>query len=84
MYLLLYPKPDLAASLSNDPALHRKVWKALSSITAEMLIGEGRVYGGGLHKLEPRELANVPAESVLRVLSDVKRFRIRRQLELFA
>jgi hypothetical protein len=84
VYLLLYPKPDLAASLNGHPELYRKVWKTLSSIAAETLIEEGRVYGGGLHKLEPKELANVPADSVLRVFSDRGKFRIRRQMELFA
>jgi hypothetical protein len=84
VYLLLYPKPDLAISLSDHPELYRKVWKALSSITAEILMEEGRVYGGGLHKLEPKELANVPADSVLGVLSDGGKFKIRRQMELFA
>jgi hypothetical protein len=83
VYLLLYPKPDLAASLSKHPELYRKLWKALSSISAEMLIDEGRVYGGGLHKLEPKELANVPADSVLRIFSDGEKFRMLRQLPLF-
>jgi hypothetical protein len=84
VYLLLYPKPDLAISLSDHPELYRKVWKALSSIAAEMLMEEGRVYGGGLHKLEPKELANVSAASVLGILSDGRKFRSHRQLELFA
>ncbi len=84
VYLMLYPKPVLAVMLSRDPELYRAVWKALSSITAEMLVGEGRIYGGGLHKLEPKELANVPADAVLRVLSEGKKLRLHRQMELFA
>ena len=84
VYLLLYPKPGLAASLSDHPGLYRKVWKNLSSIAAETLIEEGRVYGGGLHKLEPKELANVPADSILKVFSDGGKFKMRGQMELFA
>ncbi len=84
VYLMLYPKPALAVVLSRDPELYRAVWKALSSITAELLVGEGRIYGGGLHKLEPRELANVPADAVLRIFSEGKGLRMHRQLELFA
>ena len=83
VYLLLYPKPDVAALLSDDPDLHEKIWRALSSITAEMLMEEGRVYGGGLHKLEPKELANVPADPILSVLHGKEKLKIHPQLELF-
>jgi len=37
-------------------------------ISDEALMGEGRVYGGGLHKLEPRELGNALAEKIVEVL----------------
>ncbi len=84
VYLMLYPKPVLRVRLGDDPQLYTAAWKGLSSITAAMLIGEGRVYGGGLHKLEPKELGSVPAEIVLNALPGGGELTLHRQLELFA
>ena len=64
-YLLLYPRDRLAKILRERPEAAVAVWKALTSIPVEAIMGEGRIYGGGLYKIEPRELANAPAESVL-------------------
>ncbi|GIW03571.1 MAG: hypothetical protein KatS3mg059_0191 [Thermomicrobiales bacterium] len=58
-YLMLYPKPPLATLARDDPSLLRRIWEELNTIEVERLLTEGRVYGGGLYKLEPRELANV-------------------------
>jgi predicted RNA methylase len=77
VYLLLYPKPPLAKLLAENPKLRQSVWQSLSSITAKILTNQGRIYGGGLHKMEPKELANVPADLVL--ASMPKEFRIDRQ-----
>lgn len=68
VYLLLYPKPALARHLSESPGLLRQIWERLTQITGETLVGEGRIYGGGLHKLEPKELANVSAEAILKLV----------------
>jgi len=83
VYLMLYPKPVLGALLNGEPELYRAIWKALSSITADTLKEEGRVYGGGLHKLEPKELANVAADFILNALPR-KRERVYKQPGLFA
>ncbi len=68
VYLLMYPRPELAAVLAHHPELKRAIWEALQRIDIDHLVREGRVYGGGLHKLEPKELANAPADEVLKVL----------------
>ena len=64
VYLMLYPKPQLANAAARRPALMRRVWEFLNAIRPADLLGEGRVYGGGLHKLEPKELGNVPVEGL--------------------
>lgn len=68
VYLMLYPKPALAKMLLDEPELLRRVWQGLEQISDGTLIGEGRVYGGGLHKLEPKELGNACSENILEVL----------------
>ena len=68
VYLMLYPKPILAKALSEQPELVQEVWQALNKISDEVLMGEGRVYGGGLHKLEPRELGNAMVTDIFTVL----------------
>jgi hypothetical protein len=68
VYLLLYPKKPLAEAIKAKPELIQSLWQALKAITSEALTNEGRVYGGGLYKMEPKELGNVSAESVLSVL----------------
>lgn len=70
VYLMMYPKQNLATLLTAKPKLLKLVWKALNSISMQSLIYEGRVYGDGLHKLEPRELANAPADVLLEVLEN--------------
>lgn len=68
VYLMLYPKSALDKVLSDKPERSKQVWLALNQISSETLMGEGRVYGGGLHKLEPKELGNATAEKILEVL----------------
>jgi len=82
VYLLLYPKPALARALANNPQLGLQVWEFLDAISPETLLGEGRVYGGGLYKMEPKELANVPADAIAAMLPPGER-RPASQTELF-
>ena len=58
-YLMLYPKAILQKAIIQTPDILYKVWDALGNITANDLESEGRVYGGGLKKIEPKELSLV-------------------------
>lgn len=72
VYLMLYPKPRLAEAIAGDEVKMQAVWEALSSIDAECLIEIGRVYGGGLYKVEPKELAAAPADAILEAIPEAK------------
>lgn len=84
VYLALYPTPLMARAMGADPSLLRKVWRALNELPPDVLLGEGRVYGGGLHKLEPRELSNVPVLFITDLLPHYTAAPKAKQLGLFA
>jgi hypothetical protein len=62
---MLYPKGPLLAALRDHPELEERMFNALRRITPSQLLCEGRVYGGGLHEVETKELAQIPAREVL-------------------
>jgi hypothetical protein len=81
VYLMLYPKNRLQEMLQSHPELGAKVFEALQRIAPDQIVSGGRVYGGGLHKVEPKELAQIPARVVLENI--VEHIRIERQEKLF-
>lgn len=83
VYLALYPKPALEKALTANPLLLRSLWEILNQISPEQLLGEGRVYGGGLYKLEPNELANVDTTKILELIPDFIVIPEAEQLTLF-
>ena len=82
VYLMLYPKGQLRDALAARPELAAQVFEALRRITPAQLLSEGRVYGGGLHKVEPKELAQISAQTILAAIGGEA--RIERQQRLFA
>lgn len=83
VYLAMYPTPLLTRALYSDPSLLNRIWQALNAMTPDQLLGEGRVYGGGLHKLEPKELARVEATTINLLIPDMKAQGPIRQMEIF-
>jgi hypothetical protein len=65
VYLLLYPKTHIARKVMEKGA---QAFDALRAIHPEHFFSEGRVYGGGLHKMEPAELMRLPADGLARIL----------------
>jgi adenine-specific DNA-methyltransferase len=62
--LNIYPKPALAILLAQKSEFKQVIWNTLRAIPAERLLGEGRVYGGGLYKIEPKELSNLRVDDL--------------------
>ncbi len=83
VYLAMYPRPLLRRLLDRDPTLIRRIWEVLNQITPDQLLGEGRVYGGGLHKLEPSELANVNASTILKLVPEFQPQMAPEQMKMF-
>jgi methylase of polypeptide subunit release factors len=83
VYLAMYPTPFLSQLLKCDSSLLRRIWTALNAIPAEQLLAEGRLYGGGLHKLEPGELAQLDASSIFSELTLTQATAAGQQLRIF-
>ncbi len=64
-FILLYPKGKLKELLDNNISLFPIVLDALKKIKVEHFYSEGREYGGGLRKIEPKELARVNANDIM-------------------
>lgn len=61
LYLMLFPRENLSRLLRDSPEAAGEVFALLGELTGYELRGEGRVYGGGLNKIEPAELGRVRA-----------------------
>jgi hypothetical protein len=81
VYLMLYPKGSLRTVLKQYPEAEERVFEALQRISPAQFLSQGRVYGGGLHKVEPKELAKIPAQIVLEAVG--VDFNVQRQDRLF-
>jgi hypothetical protein len=82
LYLMLYPKNGLARMLRAQPGRAADVFTLLGQITGHELRGGGRVYGGGLNKIEPNELARISARVLVSHWPELERER-ENQRELF-
>jgi len=75
VYLNLYPKPFLLQAIESAPDTIEQIWQNLLSIPLEEMMHNGRMYGGGLLKAEPTELAAITLSRELP--RDVQRFIVR-------
>lgn len=82
LYLMLNPQNSLAAMLRQHPDRAETVHALLGQVTGNELRGEGRVYGGGLNKIEPSELARISATSFVELWPEIM-FDVQPQGKLF-
>jgi len=82
LYLMLYPRSTLAAKLRLEPECGAAIHELLKCVSGHELRGEGRVYGGGLNKIEPRELGRISAVPFIERWPELMS-AVQRQWELF-
>jgi len=70
VWLMLYPRQEFERKLRSNWGLLKAIWQVLGEISSDDLLSSGRVYGGGLYKLEPKELGNVPADAIAKMLKE--------------
>lgn len=75
VFLNLYPTPEFEAILGGDRERMLDFVGALNAIPAEAIFHAGRAYGGGLHKVEPKELLAVQLRTLPAWLSEGLRER---------
>ena len=83
VYLMLYPHEFIQRVMQDEPEMKRQIWELLNRICPQAMLGESRVYGGGLYKLEPRELGHVPAQGIAELLPGLAPPQKKSQIELF-
>lgn len=83
LYLMLYPQNSLATMLRRYPDRAEVVYDLLGQVTGHELRGEGRIYGGGLNKIEPSELARISAASFIKLWPEF-RSEVNAQGKLFS
>jgi len=71
LYLMLYPQNSFAEMLRQHPNRAEAVHALLGQVTGHELRGEGRVYGGGLNKIEPSELARISATAFVELWPEI-------------
>jgi hypothetical protein len=79
VFLNLYPTPELNRALGGNRERMLEFLDMLASIPGHCVMQAGRAYGGGLHKIEPKEMLEIQMPSVPAWMEGV----FTRQLPLF-
>lgn len=82
LYLMLYPRGVFASMLNRHPDRAESVHALLAQVTGRELRNQGRVYGGGLNKIEPSELARISAAAFVDYWPEIEPDALR-QVSLF-
>ncbi len=59
-FLMMYPKNNLQQLINRDKQVLLDVHELLNNISSDVIKQNARVYSGGMMKLEPSELLNIP------------------------